>query len=132
MSSISIELHLTYPDAEHARLVFEAFSQWPTMTVRKQAPNAKRMKAIKASMDWIDYDLPNIYQLVFEQQSCTLEEAPIREGNAIKLHFYCGKWAGNQLWEALFSELVAKPVSIEGFLYADFDGSNEHQIKVVS
>ena len=50
MSSVTLQVQLTYKSAEHAKLVFEAFSQWPTMTVRKKRPDARRMQAIKCSM----------------------------------------------------------------------------------
>ena len=121
MSSITLHIELNYPDSEHTRLVFEAFSQWPTNTVRKKTPDARRMKAIKCSMEWIGYELPTIYKLVFEDKSCALEQAPIREGNMVRLHFYCGKWAGIALFDALFNELCAIPVTIVGHLDRDLD-----------
>lgn len=126
MSAITIHLKLTYPNTEHARLVFEAFSQWPTNTVRKKAPNESRLKAIKTSMEYMGYQLPCIYQLVFDEQSCQLEASPTYSetniGHCVSLEFYCGKTKGYDLWDVLFKELTALPVVIEANLYADFDG----------
>ncbi len=65
MSSISLHISLTYPSAKHAKLVFKAFSQLPTNTVRSRKPDVKRMEAIKCSMEYISYELATIYQLVF-------------------------------------------------------------------
>ena len=121
MSSISLWVELSYTKDEHARLVFEAFSQWPTMTVRKKTPNARRLSAIKCSMEWIGYELSDVYRHVFEERTCTLEMPPVREGNTVKLHFYCGKVSGLYLFEALFNELTAIPVTIEAALHRDLD-----------
>lgn len=127
MSAITIHLSLTYTSQKQARLVFEAFSQWPTNTVRKKVPNAARLQSIKTSMEYMGYQLPRIYKLVFDEQSCQLETPPtFSQHNSVykvSLEFYCGKTKGYELWDALFSELTALPVTINGSLYADFDGS---------
>tara|TARA_Y100000780_G_scaffold140516_1_gene126898 strand:- start:4588 stop:5016 length:429 start_codon:yes stop_codon:yes gene_type:complete len=131
MSSVTLQVQLTYKSAEYAKLVFEAFSQWPTMTVRKKRPDARRMQAIKCSMDWIGYQLPTIFALVFEQQTCVLEDAPTKVGDSIKLQFYCGRQAGSKLVEAFFEELTALAVTIDIISVNDFDDSIYSQTKKI-
>lgn len=132
MSSTTLTFNLSYLEPEHARLVFDAFSQWPTLTVRKKTPDAKRMKVIKASMEWIGYNLPRIYRHVFEEQTCTLEKLPIRNGNTVCLEFYCGTMSGDELFEAFFNEIVTIPVTIRGSLYRDLDGYTEKRTVTIS
>ena len=132
MSSVTVQVQLTYKTTAHTKLVFEAFSQWPTMTVRKKKPDAKRMRAIKCSMDWIGYQIPTIYELVFEQQSCTLEDAPTRAGNTITMRFYCGRLSGHKLVDAFFDELVALPVTIDIASIDDFDDAAYSQTKRIT
>lgn len=126
MSAITIHLCLAFNKPEHAKLVSEAFSQWPTNTVRKKTPSPSRIKAIKTSMEYMGYQLPNMYQLVFNEQSCQLEIPPTYSERSkqycVNLEFYCSKKKGYDLWDALFTELSALPVTLEGSLYADFDG----------
>ncbi|AUC89447.1 hypothetical protein CW735_15660 [Alteromonas sp. MB-3u-76] len=131
MSSVTLHVQLAYETAEHAKLVFEAFSQWPTMTVRKKRPDARRMRAIKCSMDWIGYQLPTIFELVFEQQTCVLEDAPTRVGNSVKLQFYCGRQAGSKVVEAFIDELTALPVTIKIISLDDFDDSIYSQTRKI-
>ncbi|MGQ8365521.1 hypothetical protein [Glaciecola sp. 1036] len=125
MSAIHISLILTYQDDELAKLVFEAFSQWPTASVRKKKPDAKRMKAIKCSMDWIGYEIPHLYKRVFEQEVCLLESAPRKQQNNVFLHFYCGKRAGWQFWDEVFDDLGTLPVTIKGYFMYDMTGQEQ-------
>lgn len=125
MSAITINFRLTFSDDEHARLVFEAFSQWPTFTVRRKTPDARRMKAIVCSMEWLGYHLEQVYSEVFEKQNAILEKPPVKDGLAISLCFYCSKRNGEQLFQYFFDELTALPVIIEGYLYRDMDGYSE-------
>lgn len=127
MSAIHIHLDLTYPNDDTARLVFEAFSQWPTETLRSKKPDTRRLKAIKCSMDWIGYDMPHLYQRVFEQEVCHLVEPPVREGNTIRLYFYCGKRAGWQFWEEVYVDLGKIPVTIHGHFMYDMTGLEDER-----
>lgn len=132
MSSINLHFELIYQDEEHARLVFEAFSQWPTSTIRKKKPDARRLTAIKRSMDWLGYEFNVVYQHAFEKQNAILEKPPIKEDCTVELVFYCSKLSGNQFFHIFFEELSALPVTIMGHLYNDMDGYTESKIVKIS
>lgn len=125
MSSINLHFELIYHDEEHARLVFDAFSQWPTLTIRKKKPDARRLAAIKRSMDWLGYEFNGVYQHAFEKQNAILEKPPTKENNTVELVFYCSKLSGNQFFRIFFEELSALPVTITGHFYNDMDGYTE-------
>lgn len=125
MSAITLNFRLTYSDDEHARLVFEAFSQWPTLTVRRKTPDVRRMKAIVCSMEWLGYRLDKVYGEIFDKQNAILEKPPKKDGKDIELCFYCSKLSGNRLFQYFFDEFTALPVSIEGYFYRDMDGYSE-------
>lgn len=131
MSSITLHFELTYQKEEQARLVFEAFSQWPTLTIRKKKPDARRLAIIKRSMAWIGYEFNGIYREVFEKQNVILERPPTREQNTISLLFYCSKINGHQFFHIFFEELSMLPVTIDGHLYNDMDGYTESKIITV-
>ena len=121
MSSITLQISLNYQSSEHASMVYSAFCCWPNNIQNAHVSLSKQFETIEIEMKSIGYSLPSIYEMVFEEETCSLDTPPEKEGNTVLLNFYCGRAAGEVFMKVFFEEFTALPVVIDMVSIDDFD-----------